>query len=567
MNNNPDENQNMNAITNELNYRLYELVLNNTNNTYDNEIHTLLQNPSINLLWQDEEDNNTILHAACESGNVQTLDMLLRSGKEFKFTIRNNDGYTPLMNAINDNKPEIFHYLFSIPEFTNEILGIPNTLLMHFACDVGNIGIIQLLHYRMPEMVNSVDRKGRTPFHKVCTDGNIDIAQVLLSFPVINRNAQTKLGETPFFLAVRHNHLPLVAYLLSVDSIMYTIVNSQGYTPLQIACYRENEEMVKLLIESGRIPPNDIVKLARLDNIMKDRPIGTSTEGISFSNSINNMLVHYARQYEPSIQRPPMKERFAPLRIGIKKNINSASAYEYATKTHPSCLSRIDFQNLFTRLSVPPRTAILQYESMHITFTGDDIIIKHHGAFIERLTTSKPFLGTIVFDYTDVGGEGHVCAYLFMNNTLFFFDTAPSKHMRNNKEVFINYIKERIDVNIRIIDVAFRVKKLLNTKIYLQEKEVTGYCTMWSGAFLEHIGGSLSILKDALPSQLDEIFIKIYKYFIDNPMYGYQFYQELASRNLEGRGGRGGKGGAKMTRRVSRNRKRNISRRKRRNYQ
>ncbi len=517
-----------------LNSRLYELAFQFLKSRNYTELQHLIHDPTTSLTWQNK-DGNTVLHIAFAAGNIELLKMLLNSGKSIDFTIKNSENQIPLGLAVHYNKPDILQYVFSLPQYTNEQLGLPSTF-MHTACVNRNTKIAQILYERMPSIVNSKGKRDSTPLHIMCIKGDLEMVQLLLSLPEINPNVFMELGETPFFMAVRYNHIAVVSYMLSIPTIIVISRNNQIKAPLDIACYRENEEMIHLLITSGRISPEDVWQLAMLDNIAKDRPGKPNPEGISFSNKVNEILVEYAKMIDPSVSRPVIKERYAPLRIGIKKNIDTAGKYTYAASTHPTCLSDVNLQNLYTRLRIPPRTAILQHESIFINLISKPPNIGYHGAFAERIMTKQPFLGTMSLFYILNGREErHICAYLFMNNILYIVDTRPEYAISNNKHLILQYINENIGINIGLINVAEEIQKIVEYEIHLQKEEVTGYCTMWTGVFLERMANVLPALTFAQPPQQKAIFKEIYDEFVKRPTYGHNFYQELVGRTGGGK--------------------------------
>ena len=243
--------------------------------------------------------------------------------------------------------------------------------------------------------------------------------------------------------------------MLTLPSVNVSLANNAMNTPLLVACYRENIELIYILVNSGRIPQEEVYAVALMDNVAKGVPKNAEEDVIFFSNAVNEVLVKYT-----GLSRPKLKQKYMPLRIGIQQNVNTMSSLKYAAKSHPSCLTDANLQNLYTRLKIPPRTAILQQESLLIVFASTGSMnISHHSAFTERILTPEPFVGTIAIDYTAIGGEGHICAYLFMHNKLFLLDTGPSDISKRRKEI-VEYIREETGITVGFVDVAGAIQKL-----------------------------------------------------------------------------------------------------------
>eukprot|EP01087_Luapelamoeba_hula_P009705 TRINITY_DN2528_c0_g2_i1.p1 TRINITY_DN2528_c0_g2~~TRINITY_DN2528_c0_g2_i1.p1 ORF type:complete len:136 (-),score=27.55 TRINITY_DN2528_c0_g2_i1:108-515(-) len=73
---------------------------------------------------------------------------------------------------------------------------------------------------------------------------------------LINRqtvNERDDMGNTPLHLAAAAGHLPIVMALVREQGVDVNAQNSLGKTPLHDAVWRNNEQVVKFLIETVKV--------------------------------------------------------------------------------------------------------------------------------------------------------------------------------------------------------------------------------------------------------------------------------------------------------------------------
>ena len=83
---------------------------------------------------------------------------------------------------------------------------------IHYAADVGDYQIVDMLIDANAKAVNGKEKTGRTPLHWAADHGHFDVVRLLLRHGA-DINAVTNDGETAFHLAAGGGHLDVINYL------------------------------------------------------------------------------------------------------------------------------------------------------------------------------------------------------------------------------------------------------------------------------------------------------------------------------------------------------------------
>ena len=121
---------------------------------------------------------------------------------------------------------------------------------IHYACWVGSLDIVQLLHNR--SKVNQLDIRSQiqcTPLHYAAWSGvSGDLCQYLVQQGA-NIESKNEDGFTPLILSVRCGNYDTSKALLDCCSIEHVNdVDTAGCTAFHHACHEANEEMCRLLL-------------------------------------------------------------------------------------------------------------------------------------------------------------------------------------------------------------------------------------------------------------------------------------------------------------------------------
>ncbi|XP_057326523.1 ankyrin-3-like [Microplitis mediator] len=115
------------------NYQIVDILL--KNGAFPNFLHTVLYGPT-----------NTPLHLAVDSGRKDIAELLVTAGAIAD--VRESSGWTPLHVAVQKNNEEIAEMLLSFgadPNVECDQEPTEGYTALHFACDLGNQGMIQVL--------------------------------------------------------------------------------------------------------------------------------------------------------------------------------------------------------------------------------------------------------------------------------------------------------------------------------------------------------------------------------------------------------------------------------------
>ena len=232
-------------------------------------------------------NGKTLLHIACETGDMNLAQALLDS-KKLNLSICNSlpnyDMPPPLFLAIRNNHENIALKLikeFKLAKLYDPTIRNRGNSLLHEACDMGHFNLAHTLicdgaHLneicwhgsytdRTPltlAVKNSMfeiarkllddhrkDTDGITILHLACHACN-DVVQAFLQHdPSAKVDIKDKHGGTPLHIACRYGDIDMVNTLTHHDpSAKVDIKDKHGDTPLHIACRKDERDLVKTLL-------------------------------------------------------------------------------------------------------------------------------------------------------------------------------------------------------------------------------------------------------------------------------------------------------------------------------
>ena len=146
----------------------------------------------------------SLLHIACEEGNISLVQTLILDGKA-DVTARDNEGNTPLHVAAMSGRENFKLIFVLIKEFGCNVTvkGHMGRSPLHLACLLGKDLVVRLISEHAPSTIWMVGDNGDTPLHLCAREGKTECVKALLELdpPVMVRNNS---GQTPKDVAEKY---------------------------------------------------------------------------------------------------------------------------------------------------------------------------------------------------------------------------------------------------------------------------------------------------------------------------------------------------------------------------
>lgn len=189
---------------------------------------------------------NTLLHLACESGNVLMLEVLLSSA-DVDPDPQNGEGVTPLQVAAGHGHLEAVKFLIDKGANVNR----PDRHGLTTLAAAAYQGSVDLVHFLIDECGAKVDvlnDKGASPLHGACQKGHVEVARALVAAGA-DVNLRTKDGLCAVYLAAQANAPALVRFLADDCDADLTTATDLKVTPLHIAAWMGHTECARAIVE------------------------------------------------------------------------------------------------------------------------------------------------------------------------------------------------------------------------------------------------------------------------------------------------------------------------------
>ena len=193
-------------------------------------------------------DNNgdTILHYAAEIGDDNLLVMCLETSI---LNHKNSVGRTPLMIAVENNKPDCVRTLLGYGADPDCQDNSGNTALHHAVTK----------NTCVPELLTAL---ASTDIHNKRGKSPLDLAKALNNctetyFLEEEQRRQEWINTynaSDFLYACYQGNYKIASKQIATDKTKVHEVNDYGYSPLYCACESKNEELVSLLLDQGADP-------------------------------------------------------------------------------------------------------------------------------------------------------------------------------------------------------------------------------------------------------------------------------------------------------------------------
>jgi ankyrin repeat protein len=209
-------------------------------------------------------DGNTPLHYAVLGPFNEEIIKFLVSITEINLEHKNNEGYTALAVAVEENRKVYVDILLAAG--ADPMLRFPGgSLLLIYAVKMGDMGSFRALLNDPRCEPDARDAENRTAL-SWCASVSDEVAAKMMSDLIecaaVDLNLRDKNGRTALERSIHSAKPDLVKLLLGSSRLEPDLQNSRGITPLGLSvslCLDQNcaefREIAKLLLDSGKVNP------------------------------------------------------------------------------------------------------------------------------------------------------------------------------------------------------------------------------------------------------------------------------------------------------------------------
>ncbi|KAL9643595.1 hypothetical protein ABK040_010207 [Willaertia magna] len=192
---------------------------------------------------------NTILQQAICCKYTEVVKEMTKK-KELKLEERDENGFTPLLNAIKIQNIEMVDFLLRAGADVNAFDEKGKNSPILLASALGNVDICNLLLSNKASLNEVSDvEENKSALHNACKNGSIEVVKKLLENEA-NISATDKYNRTPLFDACEKDR-PEICELLMEKGSNVDHTDKEGFTSLHLSCLSGSVLCVKALLKFG----------------------------------------------------------------------------------------------------------------------------------------------------------------------------------------------------------------------------------------------------------------------------------------------------------------------------
>ncbi|CAF3843674.1 unnamed protein product [Rotaria sordida] len=197
----------------------------------------------------------TCVHDAAVCNQMELLKYIFdyyrkNFSEKFRWTIRDEQGNTPLHLAAHYNSLNVLHYLLEEELADPHYRTYNGFQPIHCASQYGHTQCVKLLLLKSPYTINQQTNQLLTPLHLACQAGSLETIQILISYGA-NLQLKDQNGLNCLHIACQNNHLDIVQWLIEKQTTNIDDVDYMNNTPIHYAATNGNEHIINYLLEKN----------------------------------------------------------------------------------------------------------------------------------------------------------------------------------------------------------------------------------------------------------------------------------------------------------------------------
>ena len=200
-------------------------------------------------------NGRSLLHDACQGGNVTLVQTLIREHKA-DISARDDTNNIPIVIAARYGKLEVALCLINEFGYDTNLRGIDGRSLLHDACEGGNVTLVQTLIQEHKADINARDETKDTPLRLAASTGNGDVVLCLINEFGCDPQLRGSNGGSLLHDAYQGGNISLVKTLIQQYSFDVNAVDDMMDTPLHYAVVFGNYDIVMYLIRDLHCDPH-----------------------------------------------------------------------------------------------------------------------------------------------------------------------------------------------------------------------------------------------------------------------------------------------------------------------
>ena len=207
----------------------------------------MIMNLGADVKGVDKDECSALIYAY--RAEMEEIIVRLVKKDESLLEIKGHGGYTPLHQAINDKNEKMALLFIELGARLNTETD-KGKLAIHLACEKGMQSILTHILATNKDLLNAINKDGRTPIIEALIGGNEDIASLLIDQGA-DVSIQASDGMTALHLACQYNMPNIITKILNKDKDLLNIKDKNNETPLMWVLKNRQESIALMLLEKG----------------------------------------------------------------------------------------------------------------------------------------------------------------------------------------------------------------------------------------------------------------------------------------------------------------------------